>query len=73
MSYAAGIGSNTSVWPSGAAPLPRQTGSRRGRPQTRLQRDAEHQPISVKALALSLPAEAWQTIRWREGCADWLA
>jgi hypothetical protein len=53
--------------------LPPYTGSRRGRPQTRLQRDEEHQPISVKALALSLPAEAWQTITWREGSADWLS
>jgi hypothetical protein len=25
------------------------------------------------ALALGLPAEAWQTITWREGSADWLA
>lgn len=49
MSYVAGIGPNTSVWPPGAAPLPPQTGSGRGRPQTRLQRDEEHQPISVKA------------------------
>jgi SRSO17 transposase len=73
MSYVAGIGPNTSVWPPGAAPLPPQTGSRRGRPQTRLQRDGEHQPISVKALALSLPPEAWPTVRWREGSADWLA
>src|SRR5437660_9251309 len=26
-----------------------------------------------KALALSLPEEAWQSIAWREGSADWLA
>jgi SRSO17 transposase len=70
MSYVTGIGAHTSVWPPGAAPLPPQTRSRRGRPQTRLQRDAEHQPISVKALALGLPAALWQTIRWREGSAD---
>jgi SRSO17 transposase len=73
MSYAAGIGPNTSVWPLGAAPLPPQPRSGRGRPQTRLQSDGEHQPISVKALALSLPQEAWQTITWREGSADGLA
>jgi hypothetical protein len=29
-------------------------------------------PISAKALALSLLAEAWQTITWCEGTADWL-
>jgi SRSO17 transposase len=73
MSYVAGIGPNTSVWPPGAAPLPPQARSGRGRPQKRLQRDGEHQPISVKALALSLPVEAWQTITWREGTADWLS
>ena len=38
-----------------------------------LRRDEPHQPISVKAHALSLPAEAWQAITWREGSADWLA
>jgi SRSO17 transposase len=54
MSYVAGIGPNTSVWPSGLLP---ETRSRRGRPQTRLHRDGEHQPITVKALALSLPEE----------------
>ena len=73
MSYVAGIGPTTSVWPPGAAPLPPQTRSGRGRPQTRLQRDEEHQPVPVKALAVSLPEEAWQTIAWREGTADWLS
>jgi len=31
------------------------------------QRSAELQPMSVKALALSLPTQAFQTISWREG------
>jgi SRSO17 transposase len=43
MSYVAGIGPNTSVWPAGAAPLPPQARSGRGRPQKRLQRDGQHQ------------------------------
>jgi SRSO17 transposase len=73
MSYVAGIGANTSVWPPGAAPVLPQTQSGRGRRQTRLQRDEAHQPVTVKALALSLPEEAWQAIAWREGSADWLA
>jgi SRSO17 transposase len=73
ISYVAGIGPNTSVWPQGAAPLLPQTRSGRGRPQTRLQRDGEHHPVTVKALALRLPEEAWQTITWREGSADWLS
>src|SRR5437764_10850411 len=73
MSYVAGIAATTTVWPPGAAPLLPQTRSGRGRPQTRLQRDGEHQPISVKALALSLPKEAWQTVAWREGSAERLS
>ena len=39
----------------------------RGQPTKRLRRDAEHQPVKVKALAFSLPARAWRTITWREG------
>jgi len=70
--YVAGIGPNTSVWAPGEAPMPPQSRTGRGRPQTRLQR-GQHQPISVKTLALSLPQEAWQTITWREGTTDWLS
>src|SRR5580658_6394518 len=52
----------------GLAPLPvpsRKPG--RGAPPKRLQRDAEHQPISVKQLALNLPPDAWKDIAWRQG------
>ena len=73
MSYVAGILTTTTVWPPGAAPLLPQTRSGRGRPQTRLQRDSERQPISAKALAVSLPKEAWQTVAWREGSAERLS
>jgi len=70
--YAAGIGPNTSVWAPGTAPLPPKPWSGQGRPTTRLRRDAEHQPVVVKALALSLPKDAWKTIAWREGVDDML-
>jgi SRSO17 transposase len=30
-------------------------------------RDAKHQPVSVKALALALPAHAWKIVTWRAG------
>src|SRR4051794_37680057 len=33
-------------------------------------RDGEHQPTSVKALALALEQAAWAEITWREGAAD---
>jgi SRSO17 transposase len=71
--YVAGIGPNTSVWPSGTGPVAPQRGRGSGRPPKLLRRDGQHQPISAKALALSLPAEAWRAITWREGSADWLS
>jgi hypothetical protein len=49
------------------APLPPKPWSGRGRPPTRLRRSPEHQPVSVKELALSLPRQAWRTVTWREG------
>ncbi len=70
--YAAGILPNTTVWAQGHLPLsPEPPAQRRkGRRQTRLRRDAAHQPITVKALAMSLPQAEWQTITWREGTND---
>jgi SRSO17 transposase len=70
LTYAAGILSNTTVWAPGTAPLPAKAWSGRGRPPKRLQRDAEHQPISVKELALGLPNRAWRAIVWRQGSAE---
>ena len=72
LTYVAGIPPNTMVWAPGTAPLPAKRWSGRGRPPKRIRRDREHRPISVKALALGLPANAWRTIGWREGTADWL-
>jgi SRSO17 transposase len=69
LTYVAGILSNTTVWPEGTQPLPPKSWSGRGRPPTLLRRDAEHKPISVEELALSLPKQAWQTVEWREGVA----
>jgi len=69
-SYIAGILSNTSVWAQGTAPLPPKPWSGRGRPPKLMRRDGEHQPTSVKALALALGPEAWTEISWREGAAD---
>ena len=65
--YVLGVRSATSVWPPGQAPLPPKPWSGRGRPPTRLRRDAEHRPVSAKDLALHLPQRAWRTIAWREG------
>jgi SRSO17 transposase len=65
--YVLGIRSGTTVWPPGQAPLPPAPWSGRGRPPTRLRRSAEHQPVSVKDLALGLANKAWRTVTWREG------
>jgi SRSO17 transposase len=66
--YVAGILSHTTVWPPGMGPLPpKPYVPGRGRPTKQLRRDAEHQPVKVKELGLSLPAKAWRSITWREG------
>jgi len=65
--YVLGLRSGTTVWPPGQAPLPPAPWSGRGRPPTRLRRSPEHQPVSVKELALGLPNKAWRTVTWREG------
>jgi len=65
--YVLGIRSATTVWPPGEAPLPPAPWSGRGRPPTRLRRDPEHRPVSVKDLARGLPRQAWRTVTWREG------
>src|ERR1700732_3083214 len=73
LTYVAGILSNTTVWPSGTGPLPAKKWSGRGRPPKLLQRDASHQPVSVKELAFALPKRVWRTIEWREGTAEGLS
>jgi SRSO17 transposase len=73
LTYVAGILSNTTVWAPGTGPLPAKKWSGRGRPPKLLRRDAKHQPVSVKELALSLPKRAWRTIAWREGTAERLS
>jgi SRSO17 transposase len=70
LTYVAGILPNTTVWAPGMAPLRPKRWSGRGRPPRLIRRDRNHQPISVKELALSLPAKAWRTIAWREGSAE---
>jgi SRSO17 transposase len=64
--YVAGILPSTMVSRPGEAPLPPAPRSGRGRPGKRLRRDQTHQPVSVKALALELAANAWQQITWRD-------
>ncbi|MBV9911094.1 MAG: IS701 family transposase, partial [Sinobacteraceae bacterium] len=65
--YMVGITSVVSLWPQGQAPLPPKVWSGRGRKPKLLRRDAQHKPLSAKALALQLPARRFRTVTWREG------
>jgi SRSO17 transposase len=67
LSYVVGITGAVSVWPEGQAPLPPQPWSGRGIKPKRLRRDAEHQPLSTRALAMQLPGRRFHTVTWREG------
>jgi len=61
------VRSGTTVWAPGTGPLLPAPWSGRGRRPTRLRRDAANQPVTLKALALSLPAQDWRTVTWRAG------
>jgi SRSO17 transposase len=73
LTYVAGILPHVTVWANAEAPLPPKTWGGQGRPPKRIRRDNKHQPVPVKDLALSLPAKAWRTVKWREGSAEWLS
>jgi SRSO17 transposase len=65
--YVVGITSAVVVWPPGVEPLPPKPYSGTGPPAVTPRRTRTGQPVSVKTLAERVPAQAWQTISWREG------
>ena len=66
--YTVGVGPNLTVWAHGQMPLPpKPKAVGKGRPATRLRRDEDHTPSSVRDLAKGLPLEAWLEIAWAEG------
>ena len=67
LQYVVGVQSSMTVWEPGKQPLPAKPRGKMGRPPRLLQRSADHQPVSVKQLAMSLPSTAFQEITWREG------
>ena len=73
LAYAVGVTSAVVVWPPGVEPLPPKRYSGKGRPPVMPRRTARLQPLSVKALALSLPEQAFQTVGWREGTNEQLS
>jgi SRSO17 transposase len=67
LQYVVGVQSSMTVWEPGKQPLPAKPRGKMGRPPRLLQRTTDHQPVSVKQLAMSLPTAAFQEISWREG------
>jgi SRSO17 transposase len=73
LAYVVGIMSSTSVWAPGTEPLPPKPWSGNGRPTSAIRRDAGHQPVLAKQMALGLPKNAWRQVTWREGTNTKLA
>jgi SRSO17 transposase len=67
LQYVVGVQSSMTVWGPGAKPLPAKPWSGKGRPPRLQRRDSGHQPLTVKQLALALPAAAWKNVTWRQG------
>ena len=67
LTYVMGVQSSVTVWKSGEEPAPVPAYQGTGRPRKLLRRDREHQPVSARELALSLPVEAWKKVSWRQG------
>jgi SRSO17 transposase len=67
LQYVVGVTSSVVVWPPGVEPLPPKPWCGNGRPPVVPRRTPTRQPMSVKAVAHSLPASAFQMISWREG------
>ena len=64
--YVAGIQPSPLVWKPGTGPQPGRQGPKWGH-------RGEPSLISVKEVALALAEDAWRTVQWREGTADWLS
>ena len=69
LQYAVAIESSTTIWEPGQLNpyRPRRQSPGRGAPPKRLQRNADHLPVSAKQLAFGLPSPAWMDIGWRQG------
>jgi SRSO17 transposase len=65
--YVMGVQSSMTVWEPGKQPLPARPRGKMGRPPRLLQRTPDHQPVSVKQLAMRLPSTAFREIIWRQG------
>jgi SRSO17 transposase len=67
LQYVVGVQSSMTVWEPGKQPLTAKPRGKMGRPPRLLRRTEDHQPVSVKQLAINLPASAYKELTWREG------
>jgi SRSO17 transposase len=67
LNYVVGVQSSMTVWEPGKQPLPPKARGKMGRPPRPVQPTADHHPVSVKQLAMTLSATAFQQVTWREG------
>src|SRR6202047_1998605 len=67
LQYVVGVQSSMTVWEPGKQPLPAKPGGKMGRPPRLLHRSPEHQPVSVKQLAMSLASTSFKNIPCGEG------
>jgi len=67
LQYVVGVQSSMTVWEPGKQPLAAKPRGKVGRPPRLLRRTANHQPVSVKQLAIKLLAAAYKDLTWREG------
>jgi SRSO17 transposase len=73
LAYVVGVQPTLSVWRPGEEPLPPAPWKGTGRPPSLMRRRPDHKPLSARALARELPADAWQSVTWREGTNEELA
>jgi SRSO17 transposase len=63
LTYVAGVLPSTLAWRPGTRPEPGEGAPKKGR-------RGDSDILSLKEIALSLPARAWRTVTWREGTCD---
>ena len=66
LTYVAGVLPNTLAWKPGTRPQPGEGAPRKGR-------RGDDDILSLKEIALALPARAWRKVKWREGTCDVLS
>ncbi len=67
LQYVVGVQSSMTVWEPGVEPVPAKPAKGQGRSAKVLPPDNPSQSVSLKQLALALPASRWKDITWREG------